>query len=146
MRKPIVPIILVLVSSLFVWYYIRHPLAPKILLGGRPFIVELAVSIKEKERGLGYRDALPSDQGMLFVYDHPEQYAFWMKGMRFPLDIIWIRDLRIVDMTKNVPVASTGALPLYKPSVPADKVLEVNAGTIDRLGLAVGDSIQILKR
>ncbi len=136
----------IVVILVLVWYYVQHPLAPKLLMGGEQFTVELAISPEEKQKGLGERQGIAAQQGMLFVYDHPEQYAFWMKGMQFPLDIIWINGTEIVDIAQNVPVATGGALPTYAPQKPADKVLEVNAGTTQRLGVHVGDSIQILKR
>lgn len=136
----------IVVILVLVWYYVQHPLAPKLLMGGEEFIVELAISSEEKQKGLGGRQGIAAQQGMLFVYDHPEQYAFWMKGMQFPLDIIWINGTEIVDIAQDVPVAAHGVLPTYVPQKPADKVLEVNAGTTKRLGVRAGDSIQILKR
>ncbi len=147
MEKFRIPIICAVLLGLFVaWYYVRHPLAPKVVLGGKQFLVELAISPEEKQRGLGYRSALAADRGMLFVYDHPEQYAFWMKGMQFPLDIIWIAGTTIVDISYDTPVATQGALPTYTPAKPVDKVLEINAGIAKKLGVNAGDSIQILKR
>ncbi len=147
MEKFRIPIIcgtlfLVFLSS----YYWRHTLITKVQLGTERFRVELAVTEAEKQRGLGYRTHLAPDEGMLFVYSHPEQYSFWMKGMQFPLDIIWIHGKTIVDITANVPVATSGAMPTYSPKAPADKVLEVHAGTVERLGVKIGDPVQILKR
>jgi len=127
-------------------YYSAHPLATQIEINGHRFTVELAVTPKEQERGLGYRDSLPVDAGMLFVYQSAQIYGFWMKGMRFPIDIIWIADETIVDITKNAPVATTSSLPTYSPKEPANKVFEVHAGTADRLGFQIGDDVKILKR
>lgn len=133
-----------LVLFLF-WYYWKNPLATQLEIRGNTFTVELAITAKEKERGLGYRNLLPPNAGMLFVYQNKDRYGFWMKGMRFPIDIIWIMDQTIVDISKNVPVATTGALSTYAPKEPINKVLEVQAGTADRLGVQIGDTIQILK-
>ena len=130
--------------ALFV-YYRAHPLAPQLEIRGNKFTVELAITDKEREKGLGYRDALPANQGMLFVYDHPEQYNFWMKGMRFPIDIIWIQDKKIVDISPNVPIAIGENLSTYTPKIPVSQILEVNAGTVDRLGIQIGDAVKILK-
>lgn len=133
-----------LVLFLF-WYYWKHPLATQLEIRGNIFTVELAVTAKEKERGLGYRDSLAPNSGMLFVYQNRDRYGFWMKGMRFPIDIIWIMDQTIVDISKNVPVPTAGALPTYTPKEPVNKVLEVNAGVSDRLGIQIGDTITILR-
>jgi uncharacterized protein len=93
---------------------------------------------------LGYRDSLPIDTGMLFVYDHPERYGFWMKGMRFPLDFIWINGNKVADLSPNIlqPVSDAVQPVSLAPAVPADKVLEVNAGVIESLGIRVGDLVQ----
>lgn len=109
------------------------------------FTVDLAVTAKEKEVGLGLRESLPADRGMLFIYDHKERYPFWMRGMRFPIDIIWIADRTIVDITKNVAVSDKPVeqLPLYHPREPVDKVLEISAGLSDAYAIAIGDTVKI---
>lgn len=136
---------IILLSIALLRYYRVHPLATQVEIRGNRFIVELAVTDEEKKQGLGYRDSLLNNRGMLFVYDHPEQYSFWMKGMRFPLDIIWIHDKKIIDISANVPVREGDAIPVRSPKLPVSQILEVNAGTIDRLGIQVGDDVKILK-
>jgi len=143
--KKIIIICGILLCFSVAWYYIRHPLVTRIEVGSTVFTVELAITEAEKEKGLGYRDNLAPDHGMLFPYDHAEKYSFWMKGMRFPLDILWIRDSKIIDISKNVPIATSSVLPIYSPQEPANQVLEVNAGTSDKDGIKIGDSAIILK-
>lgn len=120
-------------------YYFRHPIGETVIINGHQIHVELAVTEAEKEKGLGYRDSLAPNSGMLFVYDHPERYGFWMKGMRFPLDYIWVNGNKVADLTQNVSVSA----PAFSPHVPADKVLEVNAGVINRFGIKIGDLVQL---
>lgn len=143
MKKTV--IFLLLFISLFTYFYYRkYPLRTEITIRNHPIIVDLAVSQKEKERGLSGRKMLPSGHGMLFVYDHKETYGFWMKDMQFPLDFLWIDGKTVADITKNVQVKSaSGAWITLGPRVPVDKVLEVNAGTIDALGISIGDSIEV---
>ena len=144
MKKYILIFTILLLTGV-VWFYIKHPLETRMQINNHVFVVELAITEAEKEKGLGYRDNLAPDHGMLFPYDHAEKYSYWMKGMRFPLDIIWIRDGKIVDITKNVPVATTLVLPVYSPKEPVNQVLELNAGTSDRDGIKVGDAAIILR-
>ncbi len=134
-------IALVVVSA---WYYIRQPLGKKAIINGHTIRLEVAVTSAEKEKGLGDRDSLASDSGMLFVYPHKDRYGFWMKGMRFPLDFIWIDGTTVVDLSEQVPAPSTDTKQPVSlaPKVPVDKVLEVNAGTISRLGVKVGDMVK----
>ena len=145
MNKFIIAGIIVLIA-ITAWYYIRHPIGKRAIINGHEIRLELAVTDKEKEKGLGYRDSLPSDTGMLFVYGHPEKYGFWMKGMRFPLDFIWINGNTVTDISRNIPQpANDTAQPVsLAPAAPVDKVLEVNAGVIQSWGIRVGDLVQFV--
>ena len=144
-RNPIIVVCGILLTFFLFWYYRAHPLGTQVEIRGRVFTVEVAVTEEEKQLGLGNRDSLVSDHAMLFVYQSPGQYSFWMKGMRFPIDIIWIKDQTIVDISKNVPVSTTSALPSYAPKEPVNKILEINAGIVDRLGIEVGDTVRFLR-
>ncbi len=104
-------------------------------------LVELAQTEAQKALGLGGRDALLPDRGMLFPYAKTDYYTFWMKGMRFDLDIIWICKNRIVDIAANVSAPRGGPLVKYRPRVPADQVLEVVAGYAANHGWNLGDTV-----
>ena len=67
-------------------------------VAGQRLAVELADTPQKQQLGLGHRDALPWNTGMYFPYEHPAIYTFWMKGMRFSIDIVWIRNGRIIDV------------------------------------------------
>jgi uncharacterized protein len=144
-RYPLVIISSILLVLFLIGYYIKNPLITRVSINGHVIPVELAVTNEEKQRGLGYRDSLDPNSGMLFVYGHPEQYGFWMKGMRFPIDIIWIADNLVVDISHNVPVATTSTIPHYAPKVPVNKVLEVNAGKARQWGIEIGHRVEILR-
>lgn len=102
----------------------------------------MAVTETERRNGLSNRASLSPDHGMLFLMGEPAYHGFWMKGMRFPLDFIWINEKTIVDLTENVPIPVGDEQPMsLKPTVPADKVLEVNAGLIKETGIQVGDVV-----
>ena len=118
----------------------------KIKIRNHIFTVEIPSTIIQKQKGLGYRDSLPPDHGMLFIYDYRNKFTFWMKGMRFPLDFIWIENDTIVDITKNVPVEKSRTFKKYSPRVPVNKILELNAGTVDRLGIEIGDTIEFIEQ
>jgi uncharacterized membrane protein (UPF0127 family) len=105
---------------------------------------EIADDDAERALGLGERDRLARDAGMYFVLtsDAPR---IWMKGMRFPLDLVWINDGQVVDVTSRVPDeprdTPESQLPVYSPSRPANRVLEVNAGWAARNGVRPGDPV-----
>lgn len=107
---------------------------------------ELALTPGARIIGLGGRNELRHDAGMLFVLPAAGREAFWMKRMRFPLDFVWISaDKRVVQVTEDVapPEAGTAdaALPLYQPDQPVRYVLEINAGVAPELGLSAGDAV-----
>lgn len=104
--------------------------------------VELARSLQEKVRGLSNRPALKAGHGMLFVYEQPQPIGIWMKDMRFPLDILWIRDGRIAHVEKNAPpLAPSGPERVYTAT--GEAVLEVPAGFADQQKIRVGDRVKV---
>lgn len=135
--------ILFIIAIVAGYYYFRHPLGVKVAIDNHVFYVEVAATDAQKELGLGDRNSMQLDHGMLFPYQIPNTYKFWMKGMRFPLDMIWIKNKTIIDITKNVPVATTTIIPTYSPISPVDMVLELNAGTVDLDGIKIGDRVDI---
>lgn len=112
-------------------------------LGGVTVRTDVAETAADRERGLAGRLALEELEGMLFLFDTSAPHAFWMKGMKMPIDIIWIDDGKIVDIAADVPPSSDVSPPLYTPSRPANRVLEVSAGFAKRHGLIVGTPVTI---
>lgn len=106
--------------------------------------VALAVTALEQSRGLGGCEHIPKDAGMYFVYTQAHIPTFWMKGMRIPIDIVWIREGKIVGLQEFIPVPQTlldQELPRYKSPEVVDAVLEIAAGEAQELGLQAGDSV-----
>ena len=110
------------------------------------FTVEVANEPQEQQRGLMFRDFMPQDHGMLFIFDHEDRYGFWMKNTLIPLDIIWLDgNLIVVHMEENVPPCEKDPCTSYRPSAAAWYVLELNAGTAKRLDLKIGDEMHFGK-
>ncbi len=107
--------------------------------GVHPFAVELATSDAERARGLMFRNELPEGQGMLFDFEHEQPVSFWMHNTYIPLDMIFIRgDGRILSIVENTEPLSDRLVP---SGGPVRAVLEVIAGTADKLGIAPGDRV-----
>jgi uncharacterized membrane protein (UPF0127 family) len=115
----------------------------EVRIGGASVQAEVAAAPNARERGLSGRASLAEDRGMLFVYRDHRQRTFWMKGMRFPLDIIWIDRGRVTGIEPNAPVPSGGDLPIYPSPGPADRVLEVRAGWAARHRAGRGDPVSV---
>ena len=107
--------------------------------------VVVADTQAERAAGLSGYASLPDDAGMLFVFAEPTQPSFWMKGMTFALDIIWIRDNAVVQIHAAVPPpppdTADDQLPRYRPDEPITHVLELTAGSAARYGITVGSRI-----
>jgi hypothetical protein len=84
---------------------------------------------------LSDRTTLAADSGMLFVFDTPGQYGFWMKDMRFPLDMVWINaDKTVAGVTKDILPSTYPSI--FPPPNPISYVLEINAESADKFGLS----------
>ena len=107
--------------------------------------VEVPETREQQARGLGDRDSLAWDHGMLFVYPEAQFLRFWMKGMRFDIDIVWILEHRIVDISHRVPHVESpeGPWPAVRTHSLADQVLEVPAGYATSHGWRAGDRVQL---
>jgi uncharacterized membrane protein (UPF0127 family) len=118
----------------------------RIMIGGVVLIVELAETATAQERGLSGRSSLPSNGGMLFVFDHPSYWSFWMTDMKFPLDIIWFNSTRqVVYSEPNLPPCTPGQdCPVITPTSKAMYVLEVNAGFMASHQIRLGTTFVFL--
>jgi len=120
----------------------------KVEFEGKSVLAELALTPEERKLGLSGRAGLPESVGMLFAFNGPDYYGMWMKGMKFPLDIIWIKGSRVADLEERVLPAHPGVadsfVPVYRPDVPADFVLEVRAGFIENNNIRIGDKVKIV--
>lgn len=100
-----------------------------------------AYSQDQQDLGLGKRDSLGLGEGMLFVFPEDKEYAFWMKDMRFSIDMVWISSAgKIIYMAQDV---SPDTYPEdFVPTSPARYVLELPAGYSSSHGFSVGDTVQ----
>lgn len=132
--------ILLIFGSFFIVNRNENKDATKVVtVGEQTFQVEVVSVKNDLEKGLGGRDGLCLSCGMLFKFSQPGKYAFWMKDMKFPIDILWIYEGKIVHLEKNVSPTLVGTL---SPAEQADSVLEINSGKSDEFGFKVGDNVK----
>jgi len=113
-------------------------------LRGQHFFIELATNNAARERGLMARTALAADHGMLFVFASSAPQAFWMKNTLIALDILYFDDARkLVSVQRDVPPCTADPCPVYPSSGAARYVLELPAGTAQRIGVKPGDQLTI---
>ena len=117
------------------------PTAP-ITVGGEPLVVDVAIEMDARVRGLGYRPGLQDGTGMLFIDDTASIQGFWMKGMRFCLDIIWIDGDSVVGAAQNACPDPAGTADADRASFaspgPVRYVVEVPGGWMEQHGIEAG--------
>jgi len=126
---------------------------PNFVINGVQINVEIALTPEARTQGLSGRASLGEKEGMLFVFDAPGKYGFWMKDMNFPIDIVWFtpsegneaglaRDLRVVYIKKDAKPESYPEI--FMPEENARYVLEVLAGFSDENNLQIGDRAELV--
>ncbi|MEO8637353.1 MAG: DUF192 domain-containing protein [Candidatus Taylorbacteria bacterium] len=111
-------------------------------IGSTPIILQEAVTGYERTLGLSGRASLPKDQGLFFVFEHPDFNYIWMKDMKFSIDILWLdSNFKITDIVED---ATPQSFPnSFAPKEKSYYVLEVNSGFVRRNGIKIGDALEI---
>lgn len=147
-RSLFILIVLILFVALTVYLKIREKVLPtaQIMIAGKTLTVELAQTPFVWAKGLSGRDSLAEDRGMLFVFPNVDRHSFWMKDMKFSIDIIWINEGKVIDIAPNLQPNLDNPLPSYLPRLPVKFVLEVKAGFSEKNGLKIGDGVKVLTK
>lgn len=133
---------------------VEEPEIVPVTISGETFDLELAADVPSRQRGLMYRTHIDPGGGMLFVFPRPDFQAFWMGWCLTDIDILYLDErARVTAMhqMKAEPPQKPGEteevyrarLPQYPSRLPAQFVIELAGGTLDRLDVAVGDTIPI---
>jgi Uncharacterized conserved protein len=138
----ILAILIILIATFLALNYLL-PNTPQAKINGHTFSLYLAKTAQEQKVGLAKYKSIAPNQGMLFLFDKADNYSFWMKDMKFPIDIIFISDNKVVYVFGNVPVSPNDNLPVYTTKTKANKVLEINAGLAKKYGIKIGAEVRI---
>jgi uncharacterized protein len=116
-----------------------------ILMPKGALTAELANTQASRELGLSGRHKMKNTEGMLFAFDVPGRYGFWMKDMDFPLDIIWINENGVVVEIERglTPESYTNNKQVFINQAEASYVLEINAGQAEKFGLYLGSKVRM---
>lgn len=120
--------------------------ANRLRVGGKEIVVEFAGEPEERRQGLSGRDNLCGECGMLFTYPSSQRRMYWMKEMNFDLDMVFIDNGKVVETHEDVPApveGQDGREIIVVTDLPAEWVLEVNSGWVERNGIEVGDMIDL---
>ncbi|MCM1985189.1 DUF192 domain-containing protein [Lyngbya confervoides] len=119
------------------------PIGAQVRLGDRIIQLEVAATEAQQAQGLMYRTELPDDRGMIFPFTPPRRAGFWMKNTLIPLDIIFLRNQKIITLHEQVPPCQSVTCPTYSAQGLTDEVIELRAGLAQELGLKLGDRVAV---
>ncbi len=129
-------------DSIVIDKIVRHDVT--VLMPKGALEVEVANTRASRELGLSGRERMGDDEGLLFVFDEPGRYGFWMKDMKFSLDIIWINQNGVVvDIERKVTPESYKEKKTFINKSEAVYVLEINSGLSEKFGLYLGSKVKI---
>lgn len=139
-------VILIFALSLFLLvagFFYNYPKGTEtkfIKINEAEFLVQIADEPHEYQRGLSGRDSLGENEGMLFVFEKPDFHSFWMKDMKFSIDIVWIdENLKVIGVE---PELSPQSFPkTFAPPRPVRYVLEIKSGAAEEKNIKIGDII-----
>jgi len=116
----------------------------KITINDVDLQADVALSSEEQTKGLSIKDSLKSNEGMIFPYESPRTLSFWMKDMKFPIDILWLDgDKKVVHIEEGLqPCSPFLPCPSYTPDVQAQYVLETVAGFSSANGITTGTPVE----
>lgn len=119
------------------------PISAQAKISSQVIDLEVAQTSQQQATGLMYRMSLANNRGMLFLFNSPQPVSFWMKNVSISLDMIFLRDGKVVEIAANVPPCTTVSCPVYGPDALVNQVIELRGGRAAELGLQAGDSVPI---
>lgn len=119
------------------------PITATAKIANQVFDLEVAKSRQQQAMGLMYRTFLPTNRGMLFPFNPPQSVQFWMKHCRLSLDMIFLRQGKVIAIAANTPPCTSDPCPVYGPDEPTDQVIELRGGVAASIGLKVGANIEV---
>lgn len=113
--------------------------------GDKTYTLEIADTPEKREKGLSERNSLAENRGMIFTFEKPDYHAFWMKGMKFPIDIIFLDGNKVITFYTDVPPPTDASedLMLYQPDEPSNRVIELNAGEAEKAKIKPGQTLNV---
>ncbi len=115
-----------------------------VTVNGLVLVADISVTNEQRTKGLSIKDGLAENEAMLFVFGNEAEHRFWMKDMKFPIDIIWIdSEKTIVHIEHNLQPCASGVLcTTYKPDNDSLYVLETVGGFAEKYGIVKGTRVE----
>jgi uncharacterized membrane protein (UPF0127 family) len=143
MKKKFVFLGLILFIVFLIFIVQQKTSTPYATIDNHTFFIEIAKTPAQQETGLAKYVSIERNFAMYFPFNHADYYSFWMKGMHFPIDILFLRNNKIVTVFSDIAPKPDYQNYIYKPVQPADAVLEISAGLTKQYGFKIGDTLNL---
>lgn len=114
-----------------------------VLIKNKKIILEIADTESKRAQGLMYRDNLKKDFGMIFIFEQPQRVNFWMKNVKIPLDIIFIRNDKVINIYNSANPCQSDYCEIYPSENIIDYTIELNSGFCDANNIKIGEKIKL---
>jgi len=114
----------------------------EIKINSQKIKVQIAENPENRVKGLSGVEELPSKKGMLFLYDELSHCSHIMRGMKFDLDFVFLKNQKVVHLRKEIPFEFEGVI---QSKFLCNQVLEINSGEIEKLDIKIGDKIEVVR-
>lgn len=121
----------------------KLPISAQAVIAGHTIELEVARTRQQQATGLMYRTSLADNRGMLFTFEPAQTVNFWMKNVRIPLDMLFIRDGQVKAIKAAAPPCEQEPCPTYGPETAVNQVIELRGGRAKELGLKAGDRVEL---
>lgn len=113
------------------------------VIGETSISLDMVDTESERRLGLGGRESMPKNHGMLFVFEENAEHGIWMKDMKFSIDIVWLNEYsEVIYIERNI---SPSTFPkVFGPQKPSRYVIEFNAGFLERNNIKIGDKFVLM--
>src|SRR3989344_360628 len=140
-KREIITVVIIAVAIIAVIFLIMSFSKSQVCFRSHCFDAKIADTPELREKGVMFVKSLPEKKGMLFIFPESGKHSFWMKNTLIPLDMVWINSNKeIVFIRGNAqPCLANEVCVGIVPNQDAKYVLELKAGSVDRIGLQVGD-------
>lgn len=112
-----------------------------VTINNKKIFLDVANNDEKRATGLMYRENLPENNGMIFLFDKVDKYNFWMKNVKIPLDMIFIYNNKIVKIYNNVPICKNDPCEIYPSDYKIDSVIELKGGFCKKYDVKPGMSV-----
>jgi len=117
----------------------------QIVIGTKEYKINLTQTEEDRKKGLAIFDSLPANEGMLFSFDQEDYYVFWMKDMKFNIDIIFLdQDKKVLEVFESVkaePGVQDMDLKTYSSKLKSQFIIELKEGETRKNGIKPGNAV-----